>query len=116
MGDYDPAGSGGGAARPAAPGGHSEAIRSRRRTSARRWAGAADEVFRVSRPQEHAAAADGELTRKHDAKRFRIDPVLLAQDARRERVHGVIVQDGDRRLKDDRPGVEILVDEVDRAS
>ena len=81
--------------------------------------------FLVLRERRRAGSFRGSDTRRPSIRyfpaitirdRLRIDAVLLLEDARGERLHRVVVQHRDRRLQDDRAGVQILVHEVHRAA
>src|SRR5882724_1059234 len=64
----------------------------------------------------HASACNLEFSLEYDSYRFGIDPVFFRQDSFGERSVGVFVFHRDDGLKHDRSGVEIFVDEMNRAT
>src|SRR5436190_16870549 len=62
------------------------------------------------------ATADRQASVEMERDGAAVDPVLLDEDARRQRVRRVVVAHLDRPLENDWPGVEILIHVVDGAA
>jgi hypothetical protein len=62
---------------------------------------------------DETPALDSPTTIEHDPDSFRINLVLLDENARRDGIARVVVVHRDRALQDDRPGIESRVHEVD---
>ncbi len=65
---------------------------------------------------QDAAAVEAIAPFQHNAHRFGINAMLLAQDALGKRVFRVGIVNRDHRLQNDRPGVQILVHEMHGAA
>jgi len=65
---------------------------------------------------DHAAALDAKAALQHNAHSFGIDAMLFFQDARGERLRRIVIEHGHDGLQDNRPGVDILIHKVYRAT
>ena len=65
---------------------------------------------------DNAPAFDSIIAGKDEGDGFGVETVFFAQDAGREGVGGILIEDGDACLGDDGAGVESFIDEVHGAA
>ncbi len=66
--------------------------------------------------RDHAAIFQPVRSAQHYADRFAVDAVLFFQNSGRERFYCIVIEHRHGGLNNDRPGIKILIHEVDRTA